>query len=237
MQTPDQPHEEKPYIEQSSGPHYELDAHAPSEEAIRQGLVYPPPPSFYQNVPISVEPPPLPATPISPVPAYAVNGPPSYIPPTPAVKKSKRWVWILVSICSIILLISCSLCGWRTYTIFSTAYQQATNSLTLVDDYYTAIHAKNYVAAYNDLAPQGTINGLTLDQFTQRTQALDEQYGSVLSYTLGQPQYVIVSNNGSPNISSLSIPVNVSRSKLTYTALLTVIKVGRSWKISDFDRI
>ncbi len=239
MQIPQQPHEDEHYIEQISEPLYEFDASAPSEEAIRQGLVYPPPPSFYQNVPVLLEPPSLPAGQVPQMPLNAANVPPAYVPIPPAqspVKRSRTWIWIVVSTLSIVLLVCCGLCGWGFYTIFSSAFQQATDSIGLVDDYYSSIQAKSYTTAYNDLAPQGSISGLTLDQFTQRAQALDDQYGPVLSYTLGSPQYSSSANTG-PDLTHFSIIVNVSRAKLSYSVLLTVSKIRGNWKISEFDRI
>nr|HET6905059.1 hypothetical protein [Ktedonobacteraceae bacterium] len=99
----------------------------PSSEAIQQGLIYPPPPSYYQNLPIQAERPSLPQPPRGgPSLGYASSQPPplqqpsqqggaQYPPGLPAypagmpvygqpykqqapVKKSRRWLWILLSV-------------------------------------------------------------------------------------------------------------------------------------------
>lgn len=218
----------------------------PLEEAVRRGLIYPPPPSFYQNMQqkqIEVErtdapplPPPYFGGAIPSGQPYSVGvQPPPFAPPQP-VKKSRRWIWIVVSSLSVVLLASCGLCGWATYSIFSSTYQQVSGSLTVVNDYYAAIQTQNYHAAYADLAPQDSISGLTETQFTQQAQSRDSQNGRVLSYTPGQPTYSTNTNTG-PDLSRFTITVTVQRAKLNYVVLLTIQKVGNTWKITDFDRI
>jgi hypothetical protein len=215
----------------------------PTEEEFRLGLVYPPPPSFYQNLQTPLEPPPLPAAP--PVEGYVPPAQPGVpVPPAqawsgaqpPPVKKSRKWIWIVVAIFSAAILLSCGLCGWATYNIFSSTFQEVSGSMTVVDDYYTALQAKNYAAAYGYLDPQGTISGLTLAKFTQQAQDLDAQYGPVRSYVPGQPSFSTDSQNG-PNLSQFTITVTITRPKLNYTALLTLDREGGKWKIVDFDRI
>ena len=96
------------------------DEQLPSAEAIRQGLIYPPPPTFYQTAQIEPARPPL----LPPAPMYTVS--PGYVPSQqgyfpgpslvgqpfvpipPPVKKSRRWIWIVVSILSIALLAACT---------------------------------------------------------------------------------------------------------------------------------
>jgi type IV secretory pathway TrbF-like protein len=198
-----------------------------SEEAIRQGLVYPPPPWFYQNMQIPAAPPPLP-------PPYPVNGQPYISAPTPPpAKKSYTWIWIVAAILSLALISACGLCGWA---VASTARQVA-GSIYVVDNYYTAIKAQNYDAAYNYLAPQDDINAMTLDKFTHQAQSLDEQYGVVTAYTLNQPGYTTNPDTG-PDLSHFTMTVDITRAKQkSYTVLLTVRNFGGHWKITNFDRI
>ena len=222
--------------------------HAPQshpEEAIRQGLVYPPPPSFYQNMPIPAkeaytEVPPRPINPqpypVGPTSYASVQAPPSIAPAQLAPKKSRRWIWIVVATMSVALLAGCGLCSWGAYNIFVPAYQQANGSLNAVTGYYSAIQAKNYESAYSYLAPSGSISGLTLAQFTQQAQSADSQYGPVLSYT-PQPVVSLSDPNNPPSLSRLTLTVNVGRSSKSYTVLLTTSQVGNSWKIVDFDKI
>ena len=225
----------------------------PLDEAVRQGLVYPPPPSYYQNMPVLPEQlqPPLPpssqrvgAGPASYVPQrqmppgnvqlYPPQPPgafPAYMPPPPA-KKSYTWVWLLVTILSVIVLASCGLCGWAFYTIFNTTYQQVSGSLDVVNDYYTNLQSSNYTAAYHDLA----ITGLTQEAFSTQATKIDTQDGPVLSFTLGQPSFQTNSNTG-PNLSHFNVTVDVKRAHSSYSALLTVSKIGGSWKITYYDRL
>ncbi len=246
----------------SSGP-------PPSAEAIRQGLVYPPPPSFYQDVqedrpeaPIS------PVSPASPVPpansgtaplsqrgdAPAFPGPQpgsEYIPPpafvafpppgiSPPVRQSRKWMWIVIATLGGVLLLSCGLCSWAGFVLFTPIVQDQANASSLVNDYYAAIQSRNYTEAYSYLAPQGTSSGLTLAQFTKQAQSRDAQYGSVRSYVPGQPS--ISPNTDSGNTTSLdpsrlTITVSVSRPRLNYTVLLTLEKVNNTWKIVALDGI
>jgi hypothetical protein len=236
----------------------------PSDEEIRRGLIYPPPPSFYQNMQI------VPAQPLtppaegqrrygevastptderavrdprpdmgrysSPYPLY-VPGPPETKPQT---KRSRAWIWIVASVLGVALLASCGLCGWGTYSIFSTTFQQVVEPLTLTQNYYSALQAKNYSLAYSYLSPQGAINGLTLDEFTLQARARDSQYGPVRSYTPGQPAFTTsTSDTGISNtdLSRATITVDVSRPQQNYSVLLTMQKVRGQWKIIDFDRL
>lgn len=248
-----------------------------SAEAIQQGLVYPPPPSYYQNLPIQTERPFLPQAPrggtsipnglayapsqyppvqqqpsqqggtqypppgLPAYPAYPAYpaGMPVYGQPyqqQPPVKKSRRWLWILLSVLGVIMLASCGLCGWGAYTFVSSTYQQVSGALNVVDDFYSNLQAENYSAAYSDLAPQGQIIGLTQSQFTVQASKLDQQYGPVTSFVLGQPSFSNDANTG-PNLSRFTITVDIKRTRLSYTALVTVKKIGGTWKITQYDRI
>ncbi len=225
------------------------DEQLPSAEAIRQGLIYPPPPTFYQAAQVEPARPPL----LPPAPMYTV--PPGYapsqqgyspgpspvgqpfVPIPPPVKKSRRWIWIVVSVLSIALLAACSLCGWGTYNFASTTFQQFTDSTNVVNNYYADIQAKNYSAAYSYLAPQGTISGLTLDQFIQQARSRDDHYGPVLTYTPDAPTAADPNSTTGPDLSHLTIIVEIGRKNLQYNALLTVQQLGNTWKITDFDSI
>jgi len=221
----------------------------PVEEPVKQnreeqGLVYPPPPSFYQNMAVSPERPPLPSPPpmlygYAPQRSvYPTNAPPlpPYLVAPPPVKRSRKWIWFVVITLSVAFLGSVGLCGWAFSSIFTATFQQATGSVIVVNDYYTAIQAQNYAAAYSYLAPQGQISGLTQDQFVQQAQNRDTLYGVVVSYVLGQSSFASNPSTG-PDLSYMTITVNVTRNRLSYSVLLTVHQVGGSWKITDFDRI
>src|SRR6266567_166068 len=169
--------------------------YASVNEPAAQGFVYPPPPSFYEKMVVPEQQTPLAGptgsnyTPAS-VPQVPVHGgPPSYpappaapFMPQPPVKKSYKWVWIIVSLLSTILLVSCGLCGWGFYNLFSSTYQQVAGSIDVVNDFYTNLQAKNYHAAYGDLAPQGQISGLTESQFVSLATERDNNDGPVASF-------------------------------------------------------
>ena len=234
-------------------PAEELASEPIDEEAIRQGLVYPPPPAFYQNMSLPPVPPPLP--PQNPARqsstnAYLASAPgqmqqaslQSYPPPwtsspvPPPVKKSYRWVWIMVTIVSVFLLAGCGLCGWGLYNIFSSTYQQVSGALNIVDDFYTSLQSKNYTAAYSDLAPQRQISGLTQAAFTSQASRLDEQDGTITSFIPGQPSFRMDPNTG-PDLSHFTITVDVTRHSSSYTALLRIARINGTWKIIEYDRL
>ena len=103
-------------------------------------------------------------------------------------------------------------------------------------DFYSNLQAENYSAAYSDLAPQGQIIGLTQNQFTVQASKLDKQYGPIASFVPGQPSFSTDASTG-PNLSRFTITVDIKRTHLSYTALLTVNKIGGTWKITQYDRI
>ena len=218
------------------------------EEAVRRGLIYPPPPSFYQSMSDVVERPPLPparqpAGPRYPYRADAQTLPPPDAPPAPGTaasppvqKRSRKWIWIVASILGVALVVSCGLCGWAFYNIFNTSFQTTTGVISTVDDYYNAIQSQNYALAYKDLTPQGAISGLTQQGFIQQAQQRDQQYGKVTSYTFGQPSFTTNPTTG-PDLTHITMTVNVARNHLNYVVILSLSNTGGSWKITDFNRI
>jgi hypothetical protein len=214
--------------QRAEGSHIE-DTHQLAGEEIRQGLIYPPPPSFYQNMQIaSGQFPPLPV-----VPALITPPPHEQYPPI-MVQSSRKWIWILVTLLSSTLLLSCGLCSWALYAVVSPTVQDLNRNEELVNNYYEAIRDKNYDLAYQYLAPQGTIKGLTKAQFIQQAQGRDQQYGHVLSFVPSQPTF---ESSTGLNLARLSITVQVSRPKLKYNVLLSLQKTGDTWKIVTFDSI
>lgn len=251
------------------------------EDAVRNGLVYPPPPSFYQNMQTSPTRPTLPPVPAQPFqPAYGqpaqpaafnpgavpsqrqgyVQGqqvlqgpqspqgfnpwvPPGYPPPfvpsyeqRPPVKKSRRWLWITLSIVGAVLLITCGLCSWAAYSFFAPAVQGVSGSLNTVDDYYGNLQSKDYAAAFGDINTQYELSSLTQAQFVKEASARNNQYGAILSYTPGQPAYASTPNGGF-DFTRFTISVDVKRAKLSYTTTLYLRKIGNNWKITNFDSI
>jgi hypothetical protein len=239
----------------------------PSADAIRQGLVYPPPPSFYQDVEeSSVQPLPLPPqapgmtplpvsglTPSMPPASYIANrsgtehiSPPPFVPipppsmPVPPAQKSRKWMWIVIALLGGVLVLSCGLCTWAGYMLVAPTVQDETSALSLVNNYYDAIQARNYDAAYSYLAPQNKNSILTREQFIQQAEKRDSQYGSVRTYESGQPSIPGNPGGNGPNsltLSHLTITVNVTRAHLNYAVQLSLEKTGGGWKIVKFNEI
>lgn len=220
----------------------------------KEDFVYPPPPSYYQNMVMPPQRPVMQAPSQSRTEQQASPGDMRYRPQTqqgtmtyappgappsvsqPQVKKSYKWAWLIATILGVAVLASCGLCGWGAYNLFSTTFQQISGSVNVVNDYYTDLQSQNYTAAYGDLAPQGQISGLTQAQFTSEAMQRDTQYGPVLSFVPGQPSF---SNNPTtgPDLSRFTITVDVKRTHLSYTVLLKMIKVRGVWKITEYDQI
>jgi hypothetical protein len=223
--------------------------YAPANEAAQQGFVYPPPPSFYEKMAVPAQQVPMPGSagnsfiptsmPQRPIPGGLAPYPPPVVPPAalqPPVKKSNKWVWIVVSIVSVVILASCGLCSWGFYNFFVPTYRQISGSIDVVNDYYTNLQARNYQAAYRDLAPQAQISNLTEDQFTKQAEERDKNFGPVASFVLNQPSFRIDSQTG-PDLSHCTITVDLKRSRLSYKAQLALSKIGNNWKIVAYDHI
>jgi hypothetical protein len=222
----------------------------PSEEAIQQGLVYPPPPSYYQSMQMPTERAALPAQPVanapltfnSPAPGSQVR----YYPPgvqvspyspqqfpgvQPPAKKSYKWVWIVASVFAVVALISCGLCGWAFYQFFNTTYQQVSGATDVVNSYFQDIQDQRYTHAYQYLQ----ISGLTQDGYIAKAQASDIQNGLLLSFVTEQPTFNSNSSSGL-DLSRWRVTVDITRAKTSYPVLLTVQNIGGSWKITYIDR-
>ena len=175
--------------EQASSPLYEFPAD-------QQGMVYPPPPSYYQNMQIPEVRAALPlqlgtdtTLPFqSSIPGSQaqLNKVDVQVPPYPAthypemqppIKKSYKWVWIIVSIFSVGFLITCGLCGWGVYQLFDTVINQETGATDVVNNYFQDVQNQSYAHAYQNLQ----ISGLTLEDYSKQAQASDTQNGLLLS--------------------------------------------------------
>jgi hypothetical protein len=217
--------------EQAALPLYEFPAD-------QQGMVYPPPPSYYQNMQISAERPALqpgiPGTQAQ-LNMMGVQAPPSaptrYPEMQTPIKKSYKWVWIIVSVFSVGFLATCGLCGWGAYQLFDTVITQETGATDVVNAYFQDVQNQRYEHAYQNLQ----ISGLTLEDYTKQAQASDTQNGLLLSFAVEQPTFDTNANSG-PDLTRWSYTVNVTRAKTSYPELVTVEKIGGSWKITYIDR-
>ena len=219
--------------DQAASPLYEFPADQP-------GMVYPPPPSYYQHMHIPETRAALPFqtdtagsqallntvdVPVSP------SGPTRYPEMQPQIKKSYKWVWIIVSIFGVGFLVTCGLCGWGAYQLFDSVLKQETGATDVVNTYFQDVQHQRYVHAYQNLQ----ISGLTLEDYTKQAQASDTQNGVLFSFAAEQPTFDTNANSGL-DLTRWSYTVNVTRAKTSYPVLVTVEKVGGSWKITYIDR-
>lgn len=228
--------------QQASSPLYEFPAD-------QQGMIYPPPPSYYQNMqtpPVRTALPLQPgantslpfqsSTPgsqaqLNPMGVQVAPYPPTYYPGMqPPEKKSYKWIWIIVSIFSVAFLVTCGLCGWGFYQLFSTVFQQETGATDVVNNYFQDVQNQRYTQAFQDLQ----INGLTLSDYITKAQDSDTQNGSLLSFVVGQPTFD--SSSSGPDLSHWRYTVDITRAKVSYPVLVTVQKIGGNWKITYIDR-
>lgn len=219
--------------DQAASPLYEF----PAEP---QGMVYPPPPSYYQNMQIPATPAALPFQAGMPGSQAQLNMVDVPVPPSvptrypemqPQIKKSYMWVWIIVSIFSVGFLITCGLCGWGAYQLFDSVIKQETGATDVVNTYFQDVQNRRYVHAYQNLQ----ISGLTLESYSKQVQASDTQNGLLLSFAVEQPTFDTNASSGL-DLTKWSYTVNVTRVKTSYPVLVTVEKVGGSWKITYIDR-
>lgn len=205
-----------------------------------QGMVYPPPPSYYQNMQIPETRAAFPFQPGTPGSQAQLNmvdnpaapaGPVHYPEMQPQIKKSHKWVWIVVSIFGVGFLVTCGLCGWGAYQLFDGIIKQETGATDVVNTYFQDVQNQRYARAYQNLQ----INGLTLEDYMKQIQASETQNGSLLSFAVQQPTFDTNATSG-PDLNKWSYTVNVTRAKTSYPVLVTVEKVGGNWKITYIDR-
>ena len=222
----------------------------PAEESIQQGLIYPPPPAYYQNRQIPPVRPALPLPPganaplpfhsslpgsqaqLYPAGVYVPPYPPAQFPGMqPPAKKSYKWVWIVVSVFAAAFLVSCGLCGWAFYQLFNTTYQQESGAIDVVNNYFQHVQNQRYSMAYQDLQ----ISDLTQDDYITKAQASDSQNGLLLSFVVERPTFATNPGSG-PDLSQWRFTVDVTRAHTSFPVLLTVRHIGGSWKITYIDR-
>ena len=242
MQSPGQQPKEK--IERENAEIEDLKDHAASPiyefPADQQGMVYPPPPSYYQNMQIPAVGAALPLQTGTPGSQAQLNKadvdvpasmPTRYPEMQGPIKKSYKWVWIVVSIFSVGFLVTCGFCGWGAYQLFDTVIKQEAGATDVVNNYFQDVQHQRYAQAYQDLQ----ISGLTPEDYSKQAQASDTQNGLLLSFVVGQPTFGTNSSTG-PDLSQWRYTVDVTRAKNSYPVLITVKKIGASWKITYIDR-
>ena len=112
-----------------------------------------------------------------------------------------------------------------------TVITQETGATDVVNAYFQDVQNQRYAHAYQNLQ----INGLTLEDYTKQALASDTQNGSLLSFAAQQPTIDTNATSG-PDLNKWSYTVNITRAKTSYPVLVTVEKIGGSWKITYIDR-
>lgn len=219
-----------------------------SEQDIQSGLVYPPPPSYYQNMRIPAEKPPLPmpasGAPLQASPQAAGQFHPGIPPhqvyagmvPPPRARGSRKKYWIILSILSATILLSCGLCSWWAYSNLGPVVQDATSITYLVTNYYQHIKQEEYEAAYNYLASEDMSQATFIEQAQQR----DNELGSVSSFQItgANPQVSDSDANSDVLASVYSVTLSVVRGTAqSYNVHLELRKPERTWRITSFDLI
>ena len=246
---PNQPYEHIPYNDANS----QSPATPPQPEQPSSATPYPSyaNPSFYNqpvqpnqpNQPYGPAPmqqpgqvmPPMPPQPMPPYQPYMPPQSQPYIPPQfqpqpPQPKKSRKWLWITLSVIGGVILLGCIGCGVLVATSFGSISQVFGPSF-VTGEYYAAIEKQQYNVAYGFLDSNAsiTINGQTVQNneaaFAQAAEAMDSKYGPVTNISVqpntqnfnqieitvtrgNNPPYVVTLNfvrtNGSTKIASIS---------------------------------
>jgi hypothetical protein len=273
MEPPDElpPEEKKADGEQESPgspPYYEYvspsDASPAQEEGSAQAegnreqdFIYPPPPSYYQNMSVMPERQPLPGqpqtlqptqqgrqersgrTPGQPFAGYGeqYHTPPGmqtggasgwYPPPGKSVRRSRKQTWIILSIIAVCVLLLCGGGGWAIYNVAGAIFQQVNGATQVVQDFYTHVQQQDYAGAFEDLQ----LTGETADDFTKKAQAVDQQYGILHSFSVGISS---LSSNSSANSNAWQVTVQATRSSNSYPVIVSVESINGTWKIVDLD--
>ncbi|RAQ96275.1 hypothetical protein [Thermogemmatispora tikiterensis] len=153
-------------------------------------------------------------------------------PVAAAQRRSRRVVWISLGILALAFFACIGVAIWTFTGPFKQLQQQYDGLTALVNDYYDDIQLQDYVRAFRDLQPGGFHSQLTQQEFVQEAHDFDTRYGPVLSYRIRS-----LPNLGLENGPDYTVEVDVTRTHLSYTVLLTVRQVGNGWKIIDFDRL
>jgi hypothetical protein len=204
------------------------------EQGEQQELVYPPPPSYYQNMQAPTELPPLPGKSAQPQlsqphpvagtpPGYYGYGVPRQYYPPPPVRGSRRQRLIIIAIIGASVLLLCGAGSWALYNIFGAVSQQVGGATQVVQDFYQHLQKQDYNGAFSDLQ----INGLTENTFTQKAQAVDSQYGMIITFN--------ISSTSASSTSGWQMTVSVTRHNASYDVPVSLTSINGNWVISVID--
>lgn len=241
-----------------SPPYYEYVSQSDATDATpaqaegnkEQDFIYPPPPSYYQNMPVSPERQPLPgqpqtmqtgqqarqeqsvASPGQPLAGYGGRyyAPPGWYPPAGKAvrRRSRRQTWIILSIIAVCVLLLCGGGGWAIYNVAGAIFQQVNGATQVVQDFYTRVQQQDYASAFQDMQ----LKGETAGDFTKKAQAVDQQYGMLRSFSVGISS---LTSNAGANSNAWQVTVQVTRASNSYPVIVSVDNMNGTWKIVDLD--
>ena len=155
--------------------------------------------------------------------------PPMYV--QPPQKKSRRWLWITLSVVGGLLVLACAGCGILGVIGFNFA-AKVVGPAVVSANYYSALSKQDYATAYSYLDTNtASIQGHTLteQEYAQVVQIVDTTQGKITkSSSLGF-------NAGTSN--TATVTMKVTRTSRTYDVQLQLKKIGNDWKIVSVDRL
>ena len=158
-------------------------------------------------------------------PSYGVDGIPSISETAPSPqRKSRKTLWVVLSIVGGILVLGCIACGLFVSGIFKIG-SQAAAPVVAISQYYEALKAQNYPQAYTYLDPSElTVGGQTVTPtlYAAAEASIDKQFGPVTDYKLTDIKI---------QKDTATITVEETRNQ-TRTITYPMKRVGNDWKIS-----
>jgi hypothetical protein len=141
-------------------------------------------------------------------------------PPLPPRKPSRRWLWITLVICVLVLA------GVATTTIIVLRTNAARAVSTVVADYYSAVGQQEYVRAYTYVDHQSfTFNGqgvFSQPAYTQVARTANLRLGKLTAYTITN---VIITQG------TATVIVDRTRGGEVREVIIHLRQVGSIWKI------
>jgi hypothetical protein len=152
--------------------------------------------------------------------------PPGYAAPAP--QKSRKGLWITLSILAGVLVLFCAICG----SLFLFASNSGPDST--VKDYYKAVQSKDYATAYTYLAPGASFSD---PQSGKKIPITSSTVYIVVAQTLDKDLGALTDYETSSGSDTNHVNVSVTRGGKQYAIHLTMTKIDDKWKIFNADGI
>jgi hypothetical protein len=193
----------------------------PAPPPYGQPPAYQPPPAYGQPP----QPPPYGQPPYGGVPPLP-NMPPGYAAPAP--QKSRKGLWITLSIIAGVLVLFCAVGG--SLGLFASM----SGPDSTVKDYYKAVQGKDYATAYTYLAPGASF---TDPQSNKKIPITSSTVYIVVAQTLDKDLGALTDYETSSGSDTNHVNVSVTRGGKQYAIHLTMTKIDDKWKILNADGI